>query len=153
MGNGKLMAIKVERRIVAATVFIGLQLDYTQVRQLSSSQAKAESSALGFVHWLAGMFDIDSIAIEVHTADPLVRKVALTRVIMESLRSTGVSVWEASKEELFLAYAIPPVETRKQLRGIVASFWPILEDEELSGPLMDAAALGLYVQIQRKLQS
>jgi hypothetical protein len=153
MGNSKLLAIKVERRTVAAAVFVGLHLDYTQVRQLSSSHTKAESSALGFVHWLAGMFDAESVAMEVQSADSPIRRADLTRAIVASVRGAGLAVWETTKHQLFEAFAVPPLKTRKQLREIVSSFWPILEDDRLVAPVMDAAALGLYVQVQRKLQS
>jgi hypothetical protein len=151
--DNRLLAIKVERRSVAAAVFVDLHLDYTQVRQLSSSRTKAESSALGFVHWLARTFDVTTVAIEAQAQDAVIRRAGLTRTIVESVRSNGMSVWESTKQQLFEAFALPPVKTRKQLREIVSSFWPILEDDKLAAAVMDAAALGLYAQAQRKLQS
>src|SRR5260221_6817934 len=56
----KLLVIKVERRSVAAVIFAGQHLDYTQVRNLSSTASQAVGSTFGFLNWLLTNFDIES---------------------------------------------------------------------------------------------
>lgn len=142
----KLAAIKIERRSVAAAVFNGEHLDYTQVRQLSSSHEKAEASATGFVNWICGNFAIESAALESMPAASAIQRSVLTRSIITELRTSAITVWEVPKPQLLHAYGYPPPKARKELREAVHSIWPILNDDT---GVLDAAALGLYVQTER----
>ena len=58
-----LLAIKVERRSVAAVVFIGRHLEDLHVRHLSSAALRAQSSAVGFINWIMSNFPIESAAL------------------------------------------------------------------------------------------
>ncbi len=152
MNHSRLAAFKVERRSLAAAVFLGEQLDYTQVRQLSSDPAKAESSAVGFAQWIVTTFETESVALEESASDSLARRNTLTAAIIRSLRHEGISIREVPKADLLRAFGIPPLRTRKELRGIIHTFWPVLPAQRGNGSTQDAAALGLYVQIDRFFQ-
>ena len=152
MNHSRLAAFKVERRWLAAAVFLGEKLDYTQVRQLSSDAARAESSAVGFVQWVVTTFETESVALEQLPSGSLARRSTLTAAIIRSLRSDGISIREVSKADLLQAFGIPPLKTRKELRGIIYTFWPVLPAQRGNGSTQDAAALGLYVQIDRFFQ-
>jgi len=149
MSNHKVASFKVERRAIAVAVFIGEQLDYTQVHQLSSLHTKAEESAVGFVNWIVEAFQIQSAALETIMPDRPIRRAQLTRLAIKTLREHSVSIWEIGKQELFKAYGIPPLRSRRELREIVVSMWPILESHNSDLQVMDAVALGLFVQIER----
>ena len=58
-------------------------------------------------------------------------------------------MWEVEKPELLRAFGSPPLKTRKELREIVRNIWSVLPAQQENGSTSDAAALGLYEQIQR----
>jgi hypothetical protein len=141
-----LAALKVERRSVAVAVFIGNQLEYQEVRQLSSVREKAEASAIGFLNWIAGNFEVESAALESMPEASDIQRAALSRLLKEALWSSGVPVWEVSKSDLLAAYGHPAAKSRKELRESIGSIWPVLDG---AAGVCDAAALGLYVQTER----
>lgn len=143
---GKLAALKIERRSVALAVFQGDHLDYTQIRQLSSSHEKAEASAAEFINWMCGTFEIESAALEWMSPESDIQRATLTRSIIVELRNSAVSIWEISKPLMLSAYGFPPARSRREMREVAHSIWPILGEN--TGAL-DAAALGLYVQTER----
>ena len=150
MNHSRLASFKVERRSLAAAVFVGEQLDYTHARQLSSDHSKAESSALGFVQWIVTTFETQSATLEHLPGDIQARRAFLTAAIIRSMRKDGISVWEVPKQELLRAFGSPSLKTRKELREIVRDIWPVLPAQKGNGSTSDAVALGLYVQIQRQ---
>ncbi len=128
----------------------GTHLDYAQVRHLSSSHQKAEDSALGFVRWVIVTFGVTSAALEETPQEQDTRSAVLHRLIMQTFREAGVSIWTVGKQQLFDAYAIPAVKNRRELRAIAASCWPILISRG-DGLCLDATALGRNVETERLL--
>jgi hypothetical protein len=144
-----LVSLRVERRSVAAAVFKGNRLEYTEVRQLSSVKEKARASAIGFVRWFADNFHLDMAAIEsIETGDEFQRAV-LQEAIEATLREAVIPIWSVSKPDLFAAYSYPPLRSRRELRKVITSIWPVLDGARTKVFIQDAAALGLYVQIER----
>jgi len=147
--NAKLVALKVERRAIGCAVFEGTRLDFTEIRQLSSNHRQADSSALGFVHWLVDTFEADTVALEIVPTPPETRRAFLTRIITDSLRKQSVAVLDVRKQEFLATYGFPPPKTRRQVRETVKGLWPILESETRNGLILDATAVGLYIQTER----
>jgi hypothetical protein len=151
-GNGnatyKLAAIRVDRRAVAVAVFNGDHLVYARARQLSASPGKAISSAVGFIERIMRQFEVKSAVIEAIPNGHEWHRKALQGAIVRALADDEINAGEIFKAELFQAYALPPLRSRKQLKEIACKIWPIL-DEQSGGPwIHDAAMLGLYVQIE-----
>lgn len=151
MNETRLAAFKVERRIVAAAIFAGEHLEYTHLRQLASDSRKAESSAVGFAQWITDTLRIEVIAVEQVNQEAVSQRRTLTEAIVRSLQADGIVSWRVQKAELLSAYGVPAVRTRQELRGIVHNFWPIVPAARVHGSSLDAAALGLYLQIKREL--
>ena len=151
MTSHKLLAVKVERRAIASAIFIGDRLDYTQVRQLSSVPDKAEGSAIGFVNWMVMSFRVESAALERLLPASGIRRAQLSRLVIGALRAQSIPVWEIPKRALLEAYGVPPLRTRKELREVVASIWPILDGRQRNNWILDATAIGLLVQTERLL--
>lgn len=152
-GNGishALLAIKVERRSIAAAIFNGDHLDYTQVRQLSSVAPKALASTDGFLNWLLANFDIESAAVETIPAGIEVRRSELSRAIVATLRRSGLPIWEVTKEQVFESYGHPKLSSRPQVRKVIGAIWPVLGSGNGQNQLLDAVALGLWVQTERR---
>lgn len=148
MTHNRVAAVKVERRNIGVAVFDGTRIEYVEHHHLSSASHKAESSALGFVHWIVSNFKMDSIALEEVDGNGS-RRAVLSGLIADSLRRDGIFIWKVKKKALFQAFALPPAQTRKEVREIVRTIWPILEERKEDLPNLDAVALGLYVQTER----
>lgn len=144
--SGKLLALKVERRTVAAACFYGTRLEFTESRELSSDPAKAVSSAIGFLNWICQVFDSDSAALETEQ-DSEIRRAALHHAIVASLRQQSFSIRETPKFEILRTFGVPAPRTRREMREVIGSIWPILDSGRPA--VLDAAALGLYVQTER----
>jgi len=112
-GNGRpaysdeirLIAIKVERRSIGAAVYDGNHLVYTDVRHLSSSPERAQSSSVGFVNWILANHEIQSAAIEVTPNGKNLRRTILTKTIHQCLLSptSGFGQWQRKTSSKRLA--------------------------------------------------
>src|ERR1022692_1259245 len=145
----KLLSIRVERRAVAAAVFHGEHLDYTQVRQLSSSREKAVSSAIGFVNWLLANFAVESAALEAIPNGDEIQRQILSDTIQQVLRESMLPIWQIPKVQVFEAFGHPTLRSRKELREVITTIWPVLAGTKGKGFIQDAAALAWYVQTER----
>lgn len=145
----RVAAIRIDRRAAAAAVFIGSQLDYTQVVHLPPILDKAESSVTGFLNWILASFGIESAAIESVDLSDQIRRFELTKTAVSVLRSASVPVWEVSKTELLSSFGYPVPRNRKEVRESVAQIWPMLNTRGTSHWVLDAVAIGLYVQTER----
>ena len=152
MSNHKLAAFKIERRSIAAVLFIETRIDYVQVRTLLADEHRSLASALGFVRWFVETLEVQSAAVERLSSHNRIRRATLTGAVIETLRSAGVSVTEVEKSDLMAAFGLPALKTRKAVREVVTDLWPAFEAERSNEGVRDAAALALYVQVERLLQ-
>lgn len=147
--RSNLASFKIERRRVSVAVFVDERLDYTASRHLPSVYAKALDSASRYVDWVIRTFRIESAALEKNKSDPKTWRSKFTREIIRQLRDTGVPIFEVRKEVLLGSFAHPSLRYKTELRKVVSSLWPILATKDNSASLLDAAALGLYVQVEK----
>jgi hypothetical protein len=147
--NSNLAAFKIERRRVSAAVFLEERLDFTDSRQLPSVYDKASESAARYVDWIIRTFQIDSAAVESLRSDPATWKSKLTVEVISQLRALGIPVFEVDKAALLGSFAHPPLRYRTELRTIVELIWPILSTKDKTVGCIDAAALGLHVQVEK----
>jgi hypothetical protein len=149
--NGKyhLVAIRVERREVAAAVFHGERLEFTELHQLSSDRDKAISSAVSFISWVIGEFPVDSVALEPVAGEKESQRMALHQALTQHARENALAVLPVSKSDLFAAFGYPALQSRKELRQTLSSLWPILAGNGTKHLILDAVALGFYVQVER----
>ena len=69
------------------------------------------------------------------------------------MREKGIPIWEISKRELLEGYGEPPLKSRRELRQVITGIWPVIAGSHGKLLVQDAAALGLYVHVERKLLS
>ena len=146
--HSNLASFRIERRRVSVAVFVDERLDYTASRHLPSLYAKALDSATRYVDWVRRTFRIEGVALEKSQSDLKTWKSKFTKEIIRQLRDTGVPVFEVKKDALLASFAHPPLRFRTQLREVVSSMWPIIATKN-NASLLDAAALGLYVQVEK----
>jgi len=147
--NTSLISIRVERRAVAAAVFRGDHLEYTDARQLSSDREKALSSAVGFVAWMLERFPVESAALEAIQNGHEIQRRVLHDAICQTLRDRMLPMWDIPKPVLLEGCGHPALRSRAQLREIATAIWPILAGTHAKVFVQDAAVLGLHVQIER----
>lgn len=146
----RLLAIKVERRSVAAAVFVGDRLDFHDMRHLPAQAEKAIESALAFLRWVVDDCEIESATLERMTNGKQIRRAVLNQAILDMLRSESLPIWEVGKRELLEAYSHPPLRSRQELRQVVLSIlWSMFNTDKPGFQEIDAGALGLYVQTER----
>lgn len=145
----KLISIRIERRTVAIAIFHGEHLEYADSRQLSSDREKAVASAVAFVNWILGRFDVESTAVEAILNGHEIQRRALHEGICATLRERVLPIWEVPKPVLLEGFGHPPVKSRAELRRIATTIWPILAGTNSKTFVQDAAILGLHVQIER----
>ncbi len=149
MNPSLLAAIRVDRRAVAIALFNGAQLDYTQTRQLPGGIGKAETSLTAFLNWVLATFAVEGAAIETVSGAENIQRARLARVAIEAIRNASVPIWEIPKDELLSSFGHPGLQSRKGLREIISRIWPILNTRGNTHWILDAVALGLYVQVER----
>jgi hypothetical protein len=147
--QASLISIRIERRAVAAAIFNGDHLEFTDARQLSSSREKALASTVGFINWMLERFPVDSAALESIPNGHEFQRRVLHETICKILRERMVPIWEVPKIVLLDACGQPPLKSRTQLRDVATSIWPILAGTHAKVFIQDAAMVGLHVQTER----
>jgi hypothetical protein len=148
-GGGRLAAIRIERRAVGVAILTGDHLKHADARQLSSSQDKALGSAVGFVTRLLEKFRCESAALEIIPYGHEVQRTLVHKSVLRVLHPQAIGIVEVSKADLLAAFAYPAPRFRGEVRKIISTIYPVL-DQQFGGPWThDAAALGLYVQTER----
>jgi hypothetical protein len=148
----KLAAFCVQRRSIAAAIFVGTHLGFSDVKQLAADREKAKTSAIGFVNWIIESFDIDTAVMERFEGSHDLMKAANDQEVEQALRARDVSIQRVPKSEFVTVFTHPPKASRKDARDIVSNIWPILNSSRPHAAKLDAVALGLYVQTDRLLQ-
>ncbi len=149
----RLLAVAVMRRAIATALFVGTHLEGVRLRHLPSVPSKAEFSAAGFLGTALLEFRCDSVAIERMDAPEGAIRGLLHRSIVAQWRNAGVPIYETGITAITQAYAYPTPRTRKQTRAIVAGIWPLPGGGNPESVMLDALALGLYVQTERLFAS
>jgi len=145
----RLMALRVERRVVATAVFTGTHLEGRRILQLSSNPDKAASSVASFIRSVLSESDCRCAAIEQAPNRADILRSVLHRAAVAQIRTTNLSLWEISQQALYSAFSHPPVETRQQLRDVAFGIWRLSELKQGQTCALDALALGLFVQTER----
>jgi hypothetical protein len=134
---------------VAAAIFRGGHLEYSDSRQLSSTRDKAGASAVGFVDWLLRRFPIEFATLESIPNGHEIQRRVLHDAICRKLRERALSIWEVPRQELLEVCGYPPLKSRSQLRELATEIWPILAGTHAKLFIQDAAVLGLHIQTER----
>ena len=73
----------------------------------------------------------------------------MDRTVSKLLGDQSIAILQIPKHELFEAFGHPPLDSRKALREVISTIWPVLTGGYGSPFIQDAVALGLHVQTER----
>jgi len=146
------LALRIERRAIAAAVFRDSHLEFVDGRALASAASKAEGSCVSFIEWILSNFDIQSAAVELPDGAEDTTRAGIHVVIEACLRQSRCPLHKVDRDELRAAFGHPPLTSRAGVRAVAANIWPILDAQKLHPARLDAVALGLYVQTERLFQ-
>lgn len=151
MNKANLLAIKVERRKVAAVFFRGLEVEHTEVRHLPANTQEAVVRATAFISWVIASSEPSMMAMVrlVAPEDPYTQREIISAEIVQVLRQAGVPIWDVEKAELLKYYGSPLLVSSRQLREVGRRIWPTITGIN-SSALLEAAAVGLFVQVKRQ---
>jgi hypothetical protein len=146
--NTRLAAIRVSRRTVAIAIFKGQTLHYAEIRHLSSNSDMALASAVSYLNWALSQFHIQAAVLEEAVTSEEARAAEILGALVAEFRRQTLPYRIVSKHTVFESFAIEPLATRKELREVVATFWPQLGTRDFDPSILDAAAVGLYAQVE-----
>src|SRR5947207_290852 len=98
-----MLAIKIERRRIAVSVFSGLHLEDLQVRHLPQNLAEGIERAAAFIHWIASAYAPDIAALIIPPEGDM-RRSQVTKGVVSVLREEGIPVWEVEKDDLLESF-------------------------------------------------
>ena len=151
--NTRLAGIRVSRRTVAIAIFKGQTLHYAEIRHLSSQPEMAVASAVSYLIWTLSQFHIQVAALEEAVTSEEARATEILGALVEELQRQTLPYRLVSKQTVFESFAIAPLTSRKELREAVTSFWPQLGTRDFDPSILDAAAVGLYAQVEYLLSA
>jgi hypothetical protein len=151
MPNTKLAAVHIERRSVAIAIFAGTQLEYVQIRHLSSDQSVAAKTLVDFVRRILAQFEIDRVPLQAVPPNATVRTRALHSALTSSLREAAVSIWDVPESAIMNAFGVPPLTSRSQLHQTISQIWPWLKNIKNGRAVLGASAIGLHFQTEHIL--
>lgn len=149
MTNSKLAAFRIERRRISVAVFEDVRLDYTGGRELASRYPKAAETVGRYVELIRQNFQIQGAAFEKDDSDVNNSRGRFTIQTIGQLRKAGVSIFEIEPQDVLASFAHPGLKFRTELPQVITSIWPILADSDTHSSCLEAAALGLYTQVER----
>jgi hypothetical protein len=145
----RLAAIRIERRAIAVAFFNGDRLEYPPiVRQLSAQSEKAAATTTGFLIQMLTKCPVEAASVEIIATGDDVKRSVLSNLVKRILSEHTISLWEIHKNDILKAFAFPPLRFRRQIRQIVSSIWPDIDDSFGTPIILDALAMGLYCQIE-----
>ncbi len=145
--KGRIMAIRIERRAVAMALFAGTQLEGWRVRQLPSDSRQTEDSCIGFVSAVLDEHHCDGVVLEEISGEAARTK--LHTLVTRECADLGISVTEIAKQTVIESFAHPAPAARRDVREIASQVWLVPSLKGGRDFILDAAALGLYLQTER----
>jgi hypothetical protein len=149
MSEISLVALAIQRRSVALVHFRHSHLDDVLVRHIPAAPEKAISSIIGLINQTTDLQNVEYAAIERPQAGDSRRLRELYAASLALFRSKGIPCSEVEPTELLESFSQPALGRRSQLRKIGRTIWPALNTAKATHAAIDAAILGLHVQIQR----
>lgn len=149
--QSKLAAFKIFRRSATAAIFSGQNLQFVDIRHLSNVPKVATETLERFIDWIVHNFNPQTAALASDEDEGHLRTKLLTDAAEHRLLQSGIPIWKVAESELLRSYAIPALTQKQDLRRIARAMWVYVAEQH--EPALDAALVGLYVQVERLLST
>jgi hypothetical protein len=149
MKHFNLAAFSAERRIAAVALFRGTQLEDTRLRHLPIESAKAMGSVRELVTRTLEDYRPEFVAISAPSMKAGDRVRAFCDAVKEIADNLGIPAEVVDDITLRQAYGHPPLTRKEHVRRAGRAIWPVLNDTKSRRAVVDAATVGLYLQIER----
>ena len=145
----KIAAFKIFSRTATAAIFSGRNLDFIDIQHLSNVPKTAMETLDRFIGWIVENFRPQLAALAMDEDEDHSRVQELTDAAAQNLLASGVPIWKVSDRQLLEAYSEPALSQKHEFRRIARAMWPYVAEQHV--PALDAALVGLYVQVERLL--
>lgn len=152
MAELRIAALGIERRTIAIAIFRQLHLEDVLVHHLPANTDKALQAVVEFLHRIIERYSVSYLALNKPSNRASDRHAILYAESLKIARAKGVPCTEIEMCDLLNAYGHPPVRQRQQLRQVGFAIWPVLNSQSAPRSCVDAAILGLHVQVERLFQ-
>src|SRR5258708_2794421 len=112
-------------------IFDGLKLEHVRSLSLDSNSVRACNSVREFIARAHEQFAFPSVALQPFSPADRGRTADLLRVATELLRDEAVSIYPVAHAAILSEFWLDPLRSKKDLRYIAASIWPVLIDRKL----------------------
>jgi hypothetical protein len=147
--QSRLAAFKIFRRLATVAVFRGRHLEFIDIHHLSNVPKIAGDTLDRFIGWTVENFHPDTGALAMDEDEDHPRAQLLTDAAERKLLASGVPIWKVNDAQLLVSYGVPALTQKQQLRRTAQRLWPYVPAQH--SVALDAALVGLYVQVERLL--
>jgi hypothetical protein len=146
-----LAALSIDRRTAALALFNGLCLEDMLLRSLPADQDAAVNTLIGFLNRSIDRYKIEFVGLRSLNDKSSSRIKSLHTAALSVLRNTSLPLEQVDEKNLLESFGHPPLRSRDHLRKVGRNIWPALNDSHATNSAVDAAVLGLHVQVERLL--
>lgn len=144
-----LLAIRVARRQIAIAAFDGLRLSYTQIHELPGDYLASRESTRRFIDWAVASLQPRLVAVE-RMQGTNMRAADLHAVVLRSLGHSPTARATIESSVVFSSFGITTPKLRAEVRAAARRIWPELSRRYIQPAALDAALLGLHLQVQQQ---
>jgi hypothetical protein len=151
MADLTLAALGMERRTVSLALFTKAHMEDVIVHHIPAEMEKALNAFSGFLSRTLEFHTIEYMALARLPPATSSRLQRMHEICLEILHRHGIPYIQIPASDLFACYAHPPIAHKDHLRKVGRAIWPMLNAQRSPRSSIDAALLGLHVQVQRML--
>jgi hypothetical protein len=149
-----LLALRINRRAIAAVVLENESAIVADGRHLSSQTERAVQAAVRYISRLIQLTQPTALIVDA----PTTQQANTTRHILDALEQLSADhhlpLTRVLTADILAAYGNPALETREEVREIVSGFWP--QVDRVRGAIkpfvVDAAAAALFADCRLALE-
>lgn len=153
MNEPCILAVVVERRILAAVVLRQGRPMFAEIRNLRPSVEEATWTVEEVVGRLVNSFPIDYAILLAPPEAPAWRRSVLTRAASAVLSRLGIAVFETYKAVVLGRFGVPALRSRTELRKIMRPLWAAHSVDDPAPYVLDAFAVGLVAHLEQLLKA
>jgi hypothetical protein len=149
----RILSLRVNRRAIGAAILTTDGLALTDGRHLASGSTRAVAAAVRYVEHLLNGAHINAVIVDSPAPGPGSVTDDVVASLKQVLSSAGLTPLMIGKADLLVAYGVPALRSRDELRAVVLDYWADLLSLKgrVTPYVIDAAAAALYAECRLAL--